>query len=123
MKVKRSSVVAGLLLLAFVGVVVAYYTLNNASEDSSSSYTVIGTLTFAPTGAAYVGVTVRSIAPSLSPSPVGSFMFLIFNGQTSRGTFPTGFAAGNVVELSGKISLDTHSQTYVMNLTSITHTT
>jgi peptidoglycan/LPS O-acetylase OafA/YrhL len=122
MKVNRSSVVAGLLLLAFVGVVVAYYTLNKASEDNSS-YTVIGTLTFAPIGAAYVGVTVRSIAPSLSPSPVGSFMFLIFNGQTSRGTFPTGFTAGNVVELSGKISLDTHSQTYVMNVTSITQTT
>jgi hypothetical protein len=123
MKANRSSVVAGLLLLTVVGVVVAYYTLNNASENSSSSYTVIGTLTFAPTGAAYVGVTVRSITPSLSPSPVGSFMFLIFSGQTSRGSFPTGFAAGNVVELSGKISLDTHSQTYVMNLTSITHTT
>ena len=122
MKVNRSSVVTGLLLLAVVGVVVAYYTLNNASENSSS-HTVIGTLTFAPTGAAYVGLTVRSIAPSLSPSPVGSFMFLIFNGQTSRGTFPTGFAAGNVVELSGKISLDTHSQTYVMNVTSMTHTT
>jgi hypothetical protein len=122
MKVNRSSVVACLLLLAVVGVVVAYYALNNASENSSS-YTVIGTLTFAPTGAAYVGVTVRSITPSLSPSPIGSFMFLIFSGQTSRGTFPTGFAAGNVVELSGNISLDTHSQTYVMNLTSITHTT
>jgi hypothetical protein len=122
MKVNRSSVVACLLLLAVVGVVVAYYTLNNASEESSS-YSVIGTLTFAPTGAAYVGVTVRSITPSLSPSPIGSFMFLIFSGQTSRGTFPTGFAAGNVVELSGKISLDTHSQTYVMNLTSIAHTT
>jgi hypothetical protein len=122
MKVNRSSVAAALLLFAFVGVVVAYYTLNNASENGSS-YTVIGTLTFAPLGAAYVGVTVRSITPSLSPSPVGSFMFLIFSGQASRGTFPTGFAAGNVVELSGKISLDTHSQTYVMNVTSITHTT
>jgi hypothetical protein len=122
MKANRSLVVAGFLILAVVGVVVAYYTLNNTSEKSSN-YTVTGTLTFAPTSAAYVGVTVRSVTPSLSPSPVDSFMFVIFSSQTSRGTFPTEFAAGNVVELSGNISLDIHSQSYVMKVTSITHTT
>jgi hypothetical protein len=122
MKVNRLSVAACLLVLAIaiVGVVV-YYVSNKASENSS--YTVTGTLTYAPASAAYVGVTVESITPSLSPSPVGSFMFLIFNGQTSRATFPAGFAAGDVIELSGKISFDTDSQTYVMNVTSITHTT
>ncbi len=72
MKVNKSSVVAGLLVLTTVGVVV-YYASNKVSENSS--YTVIGTLTYAPTGAAYVGVTAESITPSLSPSPVGSFVF------------------------------------------------
>lgn len=122
MKVNRLSVVAGLLVLAIaiVGVVV-YYVSNKASENSS--YTVTGTLTYAPASAAYVGVTVESITPSFSPSPVGSFMFLVFSGQTSRATFPEGFAAGDVIELSGKISFDADSQTYVMNVSRITHTT
>ena len=122
MKASKLPVAAGLLVLAIaiVGVVV-YYESNKASENSS--YTVIGTLTYAPASAAYVGVTVESITPSLSPSPVGSFMFLIFNDQTSRVTFPAGFAAGDVIELSGKISFNADSQTYVMNVTGITHTT
>ena len=122
MKVNRLSVVACLLVLAIaiVGVAV-YYVSNKASENSS--YTVIGTLNYAPASAAYVGVTVESITPSFSPSPVGSFMLLIFNGQTSGATFPVGFVATDMVELSGTISFDAHSQTYVMNVTRIAHVT
>jgi hypothetical protein len=122
MKVNRLSVAAGLLVLAIaiVGVAV-YYVSNKASENSS--YTVTGTLTYAPASAAYVGVTVESITPSLSPSPVGSFMLLIFSGQTSGATLPVGFVAADVVELSGTISFDAHSQTYVMNVTRIAHVT
>ena len=122
MKASKLSVAAGLLVLAIAIVgVVAYYESNKASENSS--YTVVGTLTYAPASAAYVGVTVESITPSLSPSPVGSFMFLVFSGQTSGATLPVGFVAADVVELSGTISFDAHSQTYVMNVTRITHTT
>jgi hypothetical protein len=121
MKANRLLVVAGLLILAVLGAVV-YYASTKAPENSSS-YTVIGSLTYAPTHAIYVGVTVESISPSLSPSPIGSFMFLIFSGQTSRATFPVGFAAGDMAELSGKINFDTNSQTYTMNVTRIVHAT
>jgi hypothetical protein len=87
----------------------------------SSSCIVIGTLTYASTSAVYVGVTVKSITPSLAPHLVGSFVFLTFDGQLSA-TFPAGFAAGDVVEILGKISFDTHSQIYVADVTSIIHT-
>jgi hypothetical protein len=95
--------------------------IQNFGAHENSDYTLFGTLTYANVSAVYVGVTAQSIAPNLFPSSVGSFMFLIFSGQTSRTVFPTGFVAGNVVELSGTISFDTHSQTYAMNVNSITH--
>jgi PKD repeat protein len=91
-------------------------------KSSGSGYTVIGTLSYAPVSAVYVGATVKSITPSLSPNPVGSFMFLTFNGQMSA-TFPAGFVVGDVVEISGNISFDTHSQTYVIDVTSMIDTT
>jgi hypothetical protein len=97
--------------------------IQNFDARDNSTYTVSGTLAYANVGAVFVGVDVNSFAPNLSPSSVGSFMFLIFNGQTSRATFLAGFVAGDVVELAGTIGFDTHSQTYVMNVASIAQAT
>jgi hypothetical protein len=117
MRINKLAVTACLLAIVIVGVV-AYCALNKLSQNSGG-YTVIGTLAYAPTSAIFVGVNVTSVTPSLSPSPVGCFMFLNFSGQASRGTFPAGFAAGDEVAVSGTISFDTQSQAYGMNVTRI----
>ena len=78
------------------------------------NYTVIGTLSYANLSAIYPGIVVESISPSFYPNLVGSFIFLTFNGELSP-TFPSGFAAGNVVEINGTISFDEQSQNYFLN--------
>jgi hypothetical protein len=124
-------------------VVLIHWNQNTAQQ--TGTYTVIGALNYAPGNAIYPGVSVTSVSPSLSPSPsartfsqpdgrggtlnatVNAFIFLSFSGKFSippistAPDFPTGFAQGDVVKLSGNISYETSYQAYVMNVTSISH--
>jgi hypothetical protein len=74
-----------------------------------------------PLSAVYAAINVESVNTAFTPNLVGSRMFLAVNNQTGA-TIPEGFAAGDRVSIVGTISLDTHSQTYILNINSITHT-
>ncbi|HVP16114.1 MAG TPA: hypothetical protein VMT42_01960 [candidate division Zixibacteria bacterium] len=85
-------------------------------------YTVVGTLTYMPLNAVYVGINVESVDPAFVPNLEGSLLFLAVNGQLGA-TFPTGFTSGDRVSIVATINMDTHTQTYVINLISITRFT
>jgi hypothetical protein len=85
-------------------------------------YTVVGTLTYMPLNAVYAGINVENVNPAFVPNLEGSLLFLAVNGQLGA-TLPTGFTSGDRVTIVATINLDTHSQTYVLNLISITHFT
>ena len=108
--------VAVLFLIAIfvIGTVVSFLPKTNPTGE----YTVVGTLTYENVSAVYAGIHVVSVNPNFSPNLVDSFMFLAFNG-TIGATFPTGFASGNNVTVSGTISKDEHSQIYVLSVTRI----
>lgn len=88
----------------------------------NARYAVKGTLTYMPLSAVYAGINVDSVNPVFLPNVVGSRMFLAVNGQIGA-TFPSGFVSGDRVTIVGTIRLDAHSQTYVLNVYSITHFT
>jgi hypothetical protein len=129
------------VLAVFIGVAAFAYFQN----QQTGTYTIIGTLQFAPGHAIEPGISATSIRPSVSPWPsnitfhdVGfdesatSFVYLHFSDKFTYtpGTvpaFPEGFGGGMVVQVSGELgyNFDNYSQTgrYVMNVTSITHYT
>ncbi len=145
---KKKKVIVSVLvavLVVSISLSIVLYSQNQNEPQQTSPYTVIGTLSYAPGNAIMPGVSVISVSPSLSPNPsartfsqpngqggtlnatVNAFIFLSFTGKFSiplisaAPGFPTGFAEGNVVKLSGSISYETSYQAYVMNVTSITH--
>jgi hypothetical protein len=144
MKKKIFVIVLVAVLVVSISLIVLY-SQNQNEPQQASPYTVIGTLSYAPGNAIMPGVSVISVSPSLSPSPsartflqpngqggtlnatVNAFIFIKFTGKFSIPTistapgFPTGFAQGDVVKLSGNISYETSYQAYVMNVTSISH--
>lgn len=108
----------------------------------SLSYTIIGTLAYAPGHAIYTGISASNVTPEVSPLPstkaftengendtVAAFVFLNFQGDLyypANSTnfeidFPTGFTQGNMVKITGEMSYNPTFQAYVMNVTSISH--
>lgn len=145
MKKKVFVIVLVAVLVVSISLSVFLYFQNQNEPQQTGSYSVVGTLSYAPGNAIYPGVSVTSVSPSLSPfssartfsqpngqggtlnATVNAFIFLSFTGKFSIPTistapgFPTGFAQGDVVKLSGNISYETSYQAYVMNVTSISH--
>ena len=83
-------------------------------NTTAVNYTVVGTLSYANVSAVYPGIIVESIIPNYTPSLVGSFMFLTFNGQMSP-TFPAGFASENLVVVDGTISFSESYKVFFLN--------
>lgn len=145
-KVFAAALVA--VLAVSISLVIILYSQSQQKPPQTTPYTVTGTLTYAPGHAIYPGISAATVTPALSPSPsaitfsepdehggtinrtVDAFIYVNFIGQFSFPPnspagigFPTGFAEGDVVKLSGNITYDPTYQAYVMNATGITHDT
>lgn len=142
MNKKALATVLVAVLVVSISLGVILYVQNNNNQQQAGPFTVIGTLNYAPGNAIFPGISVRSVSPSLSPSPssitvaqpveqgvtinytVNAFIFLRFTGKftfppNSYDDFPLGFAQGDAVKLSGSISYKEHA--YFMNVTKIAH--
>ena len=137
MKVISIALVAVLVVSIILGV---FLFSQNQGKQQTDTYTIVGTLNYAPGHAIYRGISVIDITPSVSPKPsnitfteanevnytVASFVFLNFSNkfifpQNGFGIdYPVGFAEGDVVKVSGEMSYDNVYQGYAMNVTSIT---
>jgi hypothetical protein len=128
------------VLIVSIAVATAVY-FQKQGETQVVTYTIIGTLNYAPGHAVFPGISATSIIPSVSPKPsnitftepdganytVASFVSLSFprtfnfppNGYGID--FPVGFSEGDLVRVSGVMSYSTMYDWYVMNVTSITH--
>jgi len=83
--------------------------------DPNTTYTVIGTLSYANVSAIIVGIIVANISPSFYPNLAGSFMYLTFSGQLTSTLPINAWTFGSMVAINGTISFDNHSQTYFLN--------
>ncbi len=129
------------VLAASIGVVAAEIYFQN-----KGTYTIIGTLSYAPGHAIYLGISAQKIIPTISPKPinstfteadgtnytVASFVFLDFsdkftfppnsgNAKYGYDNYPVGFAPGDTVKVSGKMTYSEFHESYVMNVVSISH--
>ena len=134
-------------LLAVGLVVVLAVTIGVAAfvffqNQQTGTYTIIGTLQYAPGHAVVPGISAESVTPSVSPEPnnitfteadksnytVTSFIKLNFSDKftfsfsdTTGIDYPAGFEQKDVVKVSGEMSYESFYGAYVMNVTSITH--
>jgi hypothetical protein len=129
------------VLAVFIGVAAFAYFQN----QQTGTYTIIGTLQYAPGHAVVPGISAESVTPSVSPEPnnitfteanginytVTSFVKLDFSDKFTFSStdptgidYPAGFEQKDVVKVSGEMSyqfIPFAGYSYVMNVTSITH--
>ena len=148
-KKKLFAIVLAAVLALSIGIsAILYFQNQKNQQQEADTYTVIGTLTYAPWHAINPGISATNVTPTLSPYPsnltfsepngqggtnnytVDYFIFVTFTGKFTYPTnspapigFPTGFAEGDTVKLSGEISFNPAYQGYWMNVTSIVHYT
>jgi len=135
-------------LTAVLAVAIAVGTLiyfqNQTMASQPGSYTITGTLSYAPGHAIYPGISATTITPPVSPQPstrtftevtgqkeeVASFVFLnfpveFFPPASFPSNFTVGFPAGydqnQPVKVTGEMSYEKAYQAYVLNVTSIIH--
>jgi hypothetical protein len=139
MKTKIFTIGLVAILIVSIGVGLVIY-FQNQEIRQMNSYSIVGTLNFAPDHAIYPGISAVSVSPNVSPEPkartfteangsnetVASFVFLNFSSKftfpsNSTGYYPQGFVQGDVAKVSGEMSYDNTLQGYVMNVTYITH--
>ncbi len=130
---------AAVLAVSFSIATFIYF--QNQSNQQAGTYTIVGTLRYAPGHAVWRGISVTSITPGVSPEPsnvtfteangvnytVASFVYLNFSNkftfpQNGSGIdYPVGFGEGEAVKVSGQMGYSTVREWYTMNVTSITH--
>ncbi len=143
MNKKIAAIVLAIVLAVAIGISVFLYVENQKEPQQQGTFTIIGTLAYAPGHAIYRGISVTNVTPSVSPYPrnltftevngvnytVSSFVYLNFSNKFSFPTngfaidYPVGFAQGDLVKLSGEMSFNPTFQGYFMNVTSIVHYT
>ena len=138
----KKILVVGLItvLAVSIGITTVIYFQKQSNQEAQevNTYTIEGTLCYAPVNAILTGISATSITPSVSPwlsnitstipfpSPensinttVSSFILLEFstkfNLPQEGGLFPAGFEQGDVVKISGQLSYST--PTYYYNFT------
>ena len=140
---KIAAIMLAIILALFIGISVFIYVQNQKESQQQATFTIIGTLTYAPGHAIYRGISITNITPSVSPNPtnltfteangvnytVSSFVYLNFSNKFTFPTngfaidYPIGFAQGDRVKISGEMSFNPTYQGYFMNVTSIVHYT
>ena len=75
--------------------------------DPNTTYTVIGTLSYANVSAIIVGIIVANISPSFYPNLAGSFMYLTFSGQLTSTLPINAWTFGSMVAITERLVLIT----------------